>query len=174
MHENLCVHDQESPDQKAVRLLKRQLEELQTIRGLNYKHAEFKAWRDSTRSILDRYLGPEEHLSTRFRNLMFFGQTIIVPYGGLAPPPGYISPEDAEAFRNACETSDATLRAAMRHIEDFGLYVEQPKSAPAGRGRTRTSGVSQSFTGPVHLSQAIATDSAVQRVGHVGNKTGVT
>ena len=33
LHENRPMHDQESPNQKAIRLLNRQLGELQTVRG---------------------------------------------------------------------------------------------------------------------------------------------
>jgi hypothetical protein len=58
----------------------------------------------------------------------------------------------------------------IRHVEDFGIYVEQPQPAPGGRGSGRSSGLNQNFSGPVQLNQAIATDNATQRVGHVGNK----
>jgi len=63
VHENQSVQEEESPDQKAIRLLNRQLGELQqTIRSLNNTdNRKFKAWRDSTRSILERFLGKESH-----------------------------------------------------------------------------------------------------------------
>jgi hypothetical protein len=54
------------------------------------------------------------------------------------------------------------------------VHVEEPKPSPAGRGRGRgAGGVNQNFHGPVNLNQAIATDSAVQRIGRLGNNTGV-
>lgn len=47
------VHDQESDEQKAIRLLNRQLGELQTIRGLNHKHAEFTGARTHNLSLFN-------------------------------------------------------------------------------------------------------------------------
>src|SRR6476660_2067675 len=49
----------ETLDEKAIRLLKRQLEELQTVRGLNYKDPSFKAWYDTTMRVLETFLGRE-------------------------------------------------------------------------------------------------------------------
>jgi hypothetical protein len=169
------MHDQESPEQKAVRLLKRQLDELQTIRGLNYEHAEFKAWRDSTRIILDRYLGPQSHHTQRFGDTRFSGPPVIRTNFMRGPRTleDYISPEEVRAFEKACETSEATLRAAIRHIEDFGVHVEEVK--PAGRGRSKSGSVSQNFHGPVSIHNlAIAADNAVQKIGHMGNEAGAS
>jgi len=165
------VLEEESPQQKAIRLLNRQLGELQTVRSLNHKCPDFKAWRDTTRGILEMFLGPESHHTARFRDTRFFGPTRIIPYGVYVPG-DYVSKEDLHGFRTGCETADATLRAAIRYVEDFGVYVEQPKPVTARRGGGRASGMSQNFHGPVNLNQAIATGSAIQRIGHVGNKTG--
>ena len=168
--------DAESPDEKAIRLLKRQLEELQTVRGLNYKDPAFKAWRDTTRSVLERFLGLESHHTTRFRDTRFFGASVMrtdFGGGGRLLPEGHISEEDAEAFQKACETTDASLRAAIRHIEDFGVYVEEARAVPAGRRSGRSGGVSQTFHGPVTFhNQAIAADSAIQKIGRMGSTMG--
>lgn len=162
----------ESLEAKAVRLLNRQLGELQSIRGLNGESPQFTACYDATRTALDKFLGPESHHTKTFCNILFLDfQMSVTPFGGMAPPPGYVSAEDLRIFREGCNTADATLRAAIRHVEDYGVFVVQPKPEPIGRGRGK-GGVSQNFHGPVHLNQAIATDSAVQRIGHVGNKTG--
>lgn len=165
------MHDHETPEQKAIRLLNRQLGQLETIRGLNYKHAEFKAWHDSTMSILERSLGPTSQHTVRFRDTRFSGPGRILPYGSRVPPPDYISPEDAAAFKRACETTEASLKAAIDEIAEFGLYAGEAKPAPASRGRS--GGVSQHFSAnTMHVTQAVATDSAVQRIGRIGNKTG--
>jgi hypothetical protein len=172
LHENLLVHDEESPQQKAIRLLNRQLGQLQSVRGLNHKSPEFKTWRDSTMEILERYLGKDSHHTERFRNTRFFGAMTITRFGSRPDPPGYVSGEDLNVFRNGCETLDASLKAAIRHVEDFGMHVEEPKPTSTGRGRS--GGMSQTIqAATVHLNQAIATDSAIQRIGRVGNKTGV-
>lgn len=166
----------ESPEAKAIRLLNRQLGQLQTIRGLNYKHAEFKAWRDTTMSILERSLGPTSQHTIRFRDTRFLGPSYILPFGSPAPPPDYISPEDAAAFKRGCETTEASLKAAIDEISEFGLYTGEGVAPPTtGRGRSRSAGgVSQHFSAnTMHVTQAVATDSAVQRIGHLGNKTGV-
>lgn len=183
MHENLSVMTahyvstepaSESPEQKAVRLLNRQLEELQTVRALNYRDPAFKAWRDTTRSVLDRFLGPDSHHTTRFLGARFFGSMTIARFGEPMPQ-NFISKEDADAFQNACETTDASLRAAIRHVQDFGVYEQQAKPASTRRGRGRSGGVSQNFYGPTTFhSQAIATDGAIQKIGHMGDKTGAS
>ncbi len=164
--------DAESSDEKAIRLLKRQLEELQTVRSLNYKDPNFKAWRDTTTRVLQMFLGPESPHLMRFRDTRFFGPSSRVPYG-VPVNPDYISPRDVIAFQKACATTDASLRAAIKDVEDFGVYVEQAKPAPTGRGKGGSGGVSQAFHAPVTIhNQAIAADSAIQTIGHVGGHDG--
>lgn len=163
----------ESQEAKGIRLLNRQLGELQhTIRSLNNTdNPRFKAWRDTTRGVLERFLGKENHHTTRFVGTRFFTMTVTA-YGDYAPPPGYVSPEDLRAYQEGSATAEQTLKAAIQEIEDFGVHVEEPKSA-AGRGRGRSGGVSQHFSAnTMHVTQAVATDSAVQRISHLGNKTG--
>jgi len=165
------VHEEESAQQKAVRLLTRQLGQLQTVRGFEVKHPEFKAWRDSTREILERFLGKESHHTTRFRDTRFYGPSYLrSDYPGVRQPPeGYEERIQAQAFKEGCETADASLRAAIKHVEDFGIYEEQAKPGPAKMGRS--GGVS--FHAPVTVANlAIASDSAVQEIGHVGDKAG--
>jgi hypothetical protein len=94
-----------------------------------------------------------------------------IGYGEFAPPPGYVSPEDLRAYQEGSATAEQTLKAAIQEIEDFGVHVEEPKPA-TGRGRGRSGGISQNFHGPTQINQAIATDSAVQRIGRLGNQTG--
>jgi hypothetical protein len=164
----------ETDDEKAIRLLTRQLEELQTVRGLNYKDPAYKTWRDTTTRVLQMFLGPESPHFIRFRDLRFFGPAVMVPRN-VQIHPDYISPADVAAFQKACETTDASLRAAVKDIEDFGVYVEQPKPVSAGRGRGRgkSAGVSQTFNAPVTIhAQAIATDGAIQKIGHMGDTIG--
>ena len=164
------MHEEESPDQKAIRLLNRQLGQLQMLRGLNHKSPEFKTWHDATSEILVRSLGPGSHHTTRFRNTRFYGSVTIGRFGSCPLPLGHVSREDLEVFRTGCATFDASLQTAIKHVEDFGVYVEEPK--PANRSRGRSGGINQSFNAPVHLNQAIATDHAAQKIGHLGNKLG--
>jgi hypothetical protein len=96
----------------------------------------------------------------------------VTPFGRMPPPPGYVSAEDLRIFREGCSSADATLRAAIRHVEDYGTHVERVNPLLAIAGRGKTGGVSQTFHAPVTMNQAIAADGAVQRIGHVGNKTG--
>jgi hypothetical protein len=93
----------------------------------------------------------------------------------MGPPSSHVSLEDLRIFREGCKSADATLRAAIRNVEDYGAHVEETKPSPTGRGRGRSGGggVSQTFHAPVTMNQAIATGSAVQRIGSVGNTTGV-
>ena len=71
--ENQLVHAEETTQQKAIRLLNRQLEELQTIRALNDSdNPKFKSWQDTTWSVFERFLGKENPHSSRFSNITFF------------------------------------------------------------------------------------------------------
>jgi hypothetical protein len=63
----------ETEDTKAVRILTRQLKELEEVRGLNYKDAKFKSWHDDTMRALQRFLSPDSPHLGRFRNLRFIG-----------------------------------------------------------------------------------------------------
>jgi hypothetical protein len=163
------VHDQEGPQQKAIRLLNRQLGQLQTVRGYDDDHPEFTAWRDTTKEMLQRFLGKESQYTKTFNGTRFYGPSYLrSDYPGVRQPDaGHEKRIQAEAFQKGCATVDATIRAAIRHVEDLGVHVEEPKPAPAGRGRS--GGVSQTFHAPVTMNQAIAADSAVQRVSHLGD-----
>jgi hypothetical protein len=166
----------ETDAEKAVRLLNEQLKELESVRGLNYKDAQFKAWRDTTRGYLERFLPPTSpHLSS-FRSLSFLSPTMsIEPY---MARPGYISREDQEQFRESCRTAEATIRAVLKYIGEFGVHVE-PAGPVGGRGKGRSGtasggSVHQTFNAPVSMNQAIATDNAIQKIGQVGDATGAS
>jgi hypothetical protein len=181
MSEDLSVHDLESPEQKAIRLLDRQLKELQLIRFGPGMPPSFPAWHDTTKLILDKFLGPESNHTVTFKNTSFTNPQVITDtLNGTARPPGYVSPEDISAFFEGCNRFDATLKAAITHVEDFGVYIEQPKltltptPASVQKRREDSGGVSQTFHGPVYINQAIATDQAIQKIGHIGNETGTS
>jgi hypothetical protein len=68
--------------------------------------------------------------------------------------------------------ADATVRAAIRYVEDFGVHVEQPAPAPTRRGRGGNDGVTQTLNAPLTIHcQAIATDGAIQNIGQMGETT---
>jgi hypothetical protein len=167
----------ESPEAKAVRLLNRQLGELRThISTLNDDHPDFKAWRDTTRGFLERFLGPASHHTTRFRDTRFFGPARLQSDfpGTRRIPDEVIRREQSEAFFEGCKIVEASLKAAIDEVEELGVYNGEPRPTPTGRGRGRAGGVSQHFSAnTMHVTQAVATDSAVQRISHLGDKTGV-
>jgi hypothetical protein len=160
-------------DIKAIRLLNQQLGELQNVRGLNYKEPLFEAWRDTTKAYLERFLPPDNpHIKT-FQNLNFMSHVInTVPWGSYPRPSGYISPADQQCFLGSCNTAEATIKAVLRYIEEFGVYVG-PSGERGGKGKSRTvshGGVQQNFYGSVEIkNQAIATDNAIQRIGQMGD-----
>jgi hypothetical protein len=159
---------------KAITLLNRQLEELQRIRDLNYKDPTFKAWRNTTQEVLEKVLGPTSHHTTSFRDTRFYGPSYLrSDYPGVRhPTEEYEEQAQAKAFQQGCGTTEATLRAAIKHVEDFGVYVDQAIGAGSGKGRS--GGMHQVFHGPVTIqNQAIATDNAVQKIGQMGD-TGVS
>jgi hypothetical protein len=135
------VHEEESPEAKAIRLLNRQLGELQTVRTLNAENPLFTPWYDATKTALDRFLGPDSHHTKTFSNIMFLDFPTLtsdlpfggMQFGGMEPPPGHVSSEDLRVFREGCSSADATLRAAIRHVEDYGVSTSGKRS-PRQRG----------------------------------------
>lgn len=91
----------------------------------------------------------------------------------IPPPPGHVSAENMNEFQEGCRTTAETLKAAIREIEDFGVYEEQPKPAPAKKGRSGNGGVTQTFhANTVTIQhQAIATGQAIQKIEHMGDET---
>lgn len=162
------MNGQETPEQKAIRLLNRQLGELQTIRALNHEDPKFKAWRDTTQGLLERFLGENNNHSDRFFHTRFFSQVSQAYFG--RRPPGYVAPEHAQAFQQGCATAEETLKAAIREIEDFGVHVEEAVQTPTGK--RKGGGFTQNFHGTVNMNQAVAMDSAVQRISR-GDTSGV-
>jgi hypothetical protein len=174
-HEVTHVNESENPPQKAIRLINRQLEELQqTIKSLNYSNPKFKAWRDSTNGVLERFLGKENHHTSQFRNTRFLSMTIT--HFGHTPPPGYVSPEDMREFQDACRMAEETLKAAIRDIEDFGVHEEQPKLTSNRKSKGGNGGgITQTFNAPVSIhNMALAADDAIQKIGHMGDNTGAS
>jgi hypothetical protein len=169
------MHDQETPEERAIRLLSIQLKEIGThICGLNDdQHHDFKAWRDTTRGYLERFLGKENHHTTRFRDTRFHGPTYLrSDYPGVPQGPSQREvQEQAQAFQKGCATATATLQAAIKEIQEFGPHVEQPQPVPAGGRRGTGGGVTQTFIN-AHVNQAIATDGATQLVERVGDEIG--
>lgn len=150
----------ESPDAKAIRLLNEQLKELGSVRGLSSDHPQFKAWHNTTVSLLKRFLAPTSPHLESFIDIGFW--THIYP-----APPGH----EHKLFVDGCRTAEASLKAVVKEIENFGVHAEQhsPKTA-AGQG-----GVHQTFHGPVTIqSQAIATDNAIQKIGNIGSTIGAS
>jgi hypothetical protein len=150
----------ESLDQKAVRLLNEQLKELESVRGLSSDDPQFKAWRNTTVSLLKRVLAPTSPHLESFLDIGF--ETYVYPAS-----PGH----EHQRFVDGCRTAEASPRAVVKEIENFGIHVEQHGTkAAAAQG-----GVHQTFHGPVTIqNQALATDNAIQKIGHVGNATGVS
>ncbi|MGA9798587.1 MAG: hypothetical protein WBQ68_06240 [Terriglobales bacterium] len=167
------MHAEETPQQKAMRLLNRQLEELQTVRALNYNDPKFKAWRDTTHGVLERFLGKQNHHTLRFVGTHFTSIVIrTVGWRQLRPPPGYVSPEDRMQFDEGCATAEETLKAAIREVEDYGVHEDKPAPIRKGRGGNG-GGLTQTFNAPVSIhNQAIATGKAIQQIEHMGDNTG--
>jgi len=151
----------ESLNQKAVRLLNGQLKELESVRGLSCDDPQFTAWHNSTVSLLKRFLAPTSPHLQGFVDIGFW--THIYP-----APPGH----EQRLFVDGCRTAEASLKAVVREIEEFGVHVEQHQEKPAVG---RNGGRQQNFYGNVTFqNQAIATDNAIQKIEHMGDTTGAS
>ena len=151
----------ETGQEKATRLLKEQLKELPSVCSLNGEDPAFTAWLDTTTSILKRFLSPTSPHLTRFVDIPFLSQ--IYP-----APPGH----EQRMFAAGCQTANATIRAVLREIEEFGVHIGQAKPEPVAG---RRGSMQQNFYGNVTFqNQAIATDNAIQKIGHMGDTTGAS
>jgi hypothetical protein len=161
----------ESDDGQAIRLLNEQLTELETVRGLSPRDPQFKAWRAQTRSYLERFLPHgSPHLSTFPSDFHRIAPATGAPWG--SPKATRQRELDQEHFLASCETAKATIKAAVKHIEEFGVHFQQPASQPKGAAQ---GGVLQNFYGSVTIQhQAIATDNAIQKIDHMGDTTGAS
>ncbi len=74
----------ESGQERATRLLKEQLKELESVRGLDYSEPQFKIWRATTRGYLEKFLPPNLPLLSTFHGLQFSRNV-----GTLSDSPGY-------------------------------------------------------------------------------------
>jgi hypothetical protein len=165
---------QESPEGKAVRLLKRQLAVLQeTIRSLDSTYnPKFTAWRDTTRGMLERFLGKDSHHAKSFSNTIFCGVPVIrTGPGGQLVLERSVTPEDIRLFHEGCKAVEETLKAAIDEVVEFGVHTGRAEPASIRSGRTGH-GVSQTFNASVSMNQAIATDHATQYAGQIGNTVG--
>jgi len=164
----------ESPEAKAIRLLTRQLKELgDHICFLNDdQHHDFKAWRDTTRGYLERFLGKDNHHSTRFRDTRFHGPSYLrSDFPGVSQGPSRREIEErVEAFQKGCATASATLLAAIKHVDDFGVYEEPAEAAPKRKAEVGSGGIH--FSAPMNI-QNFAIAGRDQTIGHIGNKTGI-
>jgi hypothetical protein len=159
----------ETVDQKAIRLFAEQLQELEAIKGLNYQHPNFLAWRDRTTSLLQQFLRSDSPYISRFRNLKFYEPPALVSdYPGVRRS---VTPGHSTYFTDGCAMAAATINAIIRDIGDFGVKEE----APATKSDKNSSVMSH---GGVHFhekvsilgNQAIAADNAIQTIGQVGDR----
>jgi len=164
----------ETEEEKAIRILQRQLDEIKNLRPLNYHHPAWKAWRDTTMTVLEKFMGPSSQYLDTYRGLRFFGPARMVL--GRDVPIDFVSREDAAAYQKACDASEETLKVAIRHIEDFGIYEDE--EAPTMKFGKKRRGTNQSgvhYHGSVSIGNvAIAQDGSTQNIGHLGEVTGTS
>ena len=109
-------------------------------------------------SLLRRFLSQTSPHLQGFIDIGFW--THIFP-----APPGH----ERKLYVDGCRTADASLRAVIREIENFGVHEEHPKKQSTAQG----GGMQQNFYGNVTIqSQAIATDNAIQSIGQMGDAIG--
>jgi hypothetical protein len=170
----------ETDGEKATRLLNEQLHELESVRGLNCDDAHFKAWRDTTSTYLTRFLPSDSPHRDTFRNLSFRRRDPFTNDQWGSPRATRQRQLNQEHFLTACKTAETTIKAGLKHIKEFGVHVE-PAKAPAGeKGKgggegIGHSGVQQHFYSTVEIrNQVIATDSATQNIGQMGDTIGAS
>jgi len=165
--EQLMTRQSQPQESTAIGLLNEQLQKLDSVRTLDYRDPKFIAWRNTTTNLLQRSLRPDSaHLIT-FLEIRYQRRPKRLPFNYRGPLPSETTtPADREIFERACAIAEESIKGAIKEIRDFGVYsggAEMPTSQKRG-------GVQQTFLGPVVIqSQAIATDSAIQNIGQMGN-----
>jgi hypothetical protein len=169
----------ETADEKATRLLNEKLKELEIGCGPDYKSPQFRVWRVETETYLEKFLPPSHQLLKSFKNLCFTRgiNTGVAAWG--SPRATRLRQLEQRHFAAECRTAQITIIAALKHIAEFGVHVEQAKAVPErSKGTSETishGGVQQNFYGSVEItSQAIATGKAIQNIGEMGQTVGVS
>jgi hypothetical protein len=130
--------------ESVIALFSEQRDRLAEVRKLNYKHPDYKLWRDTTTNLFERFVSPKSAHAIRFRDLRFFGPSSLVPvrriaygYRGPMPNPDAISPADQQQFERACSEADNCILGAITEIRTFGVPGEtgNPKSSRPGSKR---------------------------------------
>lgn len=157
-------------DLNPVHLLNTQLLKVADLRNLDSHHPEFISWHDTVTMLFQRFLTPESPHFVRFTNLRFheavFRPARRLPFSYRGPTPSGSSLEDKAVFQSDCDIAIGCIKGAIEEIIAFGVHT----STPAQRTLRTKSGVQQIFNAPVTIgSQAIATDSAIQSIQHVGD-----
>lgn len=158
----------------AVQLLAEQQNRLEQIRNLDYQHPDFKLWQDTTMTLFQRFIRPDSPHFIRFRDIRFLGKIQIsiarrLPYNYRGPSlrQNDANPQDQEQFQKGCDEAHNCIQGAIKEVETFGVHVEI--NSRTLRQKTG-GGVQQTFHGPVTIeNQIIATDKAIQNIGHIGN-----
>lgn len=170
--EQLMTRQNQPQESAALELLSEQLIKLGQVRSLDAKNPEFTIWRDTVMELFQRFVRADSPHFSRFKGLAFrlppvmsldFPSSRGARWAGGNP----VSAEDAEKFARDCATAEGCIKGVMEAIKNFGVHSEGTDKRPSGRG----GGVQQNFHGPVTIqNQAIATDKAVQNIGHMGSE----
>lgn len=100
---------------------------------MNCKDPVFKAWRVQTKSYLERFLPPNCAYMDSFENLSFASRSFRrAAWGSRPKPPGYVSREDQYHFAEDCKTAEGTIKAVLKHIEEFGVHLGHDLGRPVG------------------------------------------
>jgi hypothetical protein len=168
--EGIRMHEfRETDDQKAIRLLERQIDRLVSIP--EFLDARFVGWFDTSRNLLAKLLGPTSNTLQMFNRISWSPktkQTLSSNYANSFASVEAAKTDAHSVFNVARTAATALLNSGIEHIKEFGVYAQpQPTSAA-----TQTGGVHQNFYGNVTIeNQAIAADNAIQNVdqsSHVG------
>jgi hypothetical protein len=159
----------ETDDQKAIRLLERQIDRLASIP--EFLDARFVGWFDTSRNLLAKLLGPTSNTLQMFDRISWSSttkQTLSANYADSVASVEAAKTHARKIFNVARTSATALLNSGIEHVKEFGVYAQpQPTSAA-----TQTGGVHQNFYGNVTIqNQAIAADNAIQNVdqsSHVG------
>ncbi len=163
----------ETTDQKAIRLLRQQIDRLNFIP--EFLDSRFVGWIDTTKNLLTRFLGAQSNTVQMFNRISWTPrtkQTLTASYGELYNSAMADETHARDVFNNGRKAAIELINSGIEHTREFGADVQTTRydlrretATPAQSG-----GIHQHFYSNVTIqNQALAADNAIQHVDQSSN-----
>ena len=163
----------ETNDQKAIRLLRQQIDRLNIIP--EFLDSRFVGWFDMTKNLLTKFLGARSNTVLMFDRISWTPrtkQTLTASYGESHNSVVAAKKHAVEVFNTARMNAAGLINSAIEHIAEFGVETQTSHDSLPHETPTpaQSGGIQQHFYGNVTIqTQALAADNAIQHVDQSSN-----